>query len=319
MPRPALSNTASAALLSLSAFAIFSIHDVIIKQLGGSYSVFQIIFFTSLISFPLLTLALIRERQESTLRPKHPYWMALRCGCGTVSGACAFAAIGALPLSEVYAYIFATPLIITVLAIPVLGEKVRLHRGLAVVVGLIGVLIVLQPGTTALTAGHVAALGAAFAGAMVSLITRKIGREERGVVMLLYPMMTNLVVTAMILPLVYVPVPLGDLGLLAVDAVLVLSAMSVLVAAYVRASAMTVAPMQYSQIIWATVFGLFLFDEYPEWQTYLGTAIIALSGVYVLLREGQVSDNQPVSRTRTRPGLNNGFRISQALKRRKKG
>ncbi|MFT6025415.1 MAG: drug/metabolite transporter (DMT)-like permease [Ascidiaceihabitans sp.] len=319
MPSIKLSPNSAGAVFALIGFAVFSTHDLIIKQLGSTYSTFQIVFYTALFSFPLLTLVMIRDHKPTTLRPVHPYWIAVRSLAGVVSGLSAFYAISTLPLSQFYAFIFASPLLITLLAIPILGETVRLRRGLAVLVGLVGVLIVIRPGMAPFTDGHIAALIAAFAGAMVSIITRKIGRDERGVVMILYPMMTNLIVTAMALPFVYIPVPLEHLGLLAVDSVLVLIAMSLLVKAYTHADAILVAPMQYSQIIWATIFGIFLFNEYPAWQTYLGTAVIALSGFYILRREatGNVSSNTPVSKTRTRIGHTMAMRVGDALRKRR--
>lgn len=318
VPRiPSLSANTTGALFGLMAFAVFSTHDVIVKQLGATYSTFQIVFFSALLSFPIITLVLIGDDKPGTLRPKHPYWLGLRSVSGSLSGLCAFYAISALPLSQVYAFFFTAPLLITLLAIPILGETVRLRRGLAVVVGLLGVLIVIRPGTSPLSDGHIAALVAACSAALASIVVRKIGKEERGVVMILYPMMTNLVVTAIALPFVYVEVPLGDLGLLAIDAVLVLIAMGLLVAAYTKADAILVAPMQYSQIIWATLFGILMFDEYPEWQTYLGTAVIALSGFYILKREAtlDVSRNTPVLKTRTRMGHPITLRVGAMLRR----
>ena len=304
-------------LLGLAAFAAFSTHDVVIKQLGAAYSPFQIVFFTALLSFPAITLILIREREPATLRPVHPWWMALRSTSGAISGLCAFYALGILPLSQFYAFIFTSPLLITLMAIPILGETVRLRRGLAVAMGLVGVVIVVRPGAVPLTDGHLAAFGAALAGSLAAIVVRKIGKSERGVVMVLYPMMTNLAVAAVVLPFVYVPVPLADFGLLVVDAALVLLAMGLLVAAYSRAEAILVAPMQYSQIVWAVLFGILLFGEYPEWQTYAGMAVIVLSGLYILKREatGDVSRNTPVLETRTRPGHGLTLRVGHFLRR----
>lgn len=315
-----LSANASGAIFALMSFAIFSTHDVIIKKLGASYSPFQVVFITALLSFPILTLVMMRDHKPDTLRPKHPYWIAIRSVVGVGSALCAFYALSSLPLSQFYAFLFAAPLIITVLAIPMLGETVRLRRGLAVLVGLGGVLIVLRPGSSEFTTGHIAAIATACAGAFVSIITRKIGVEERSVVMIIYPMMANLIISAMILPFVYVQIPLADLGLFAIDTVLVLVAMWLLVTAYTRADAIIVAPMQYSQIIWATLFGIFIFSEYPEWQTYLGTAVIALSGAYILRREasGDVSQNTPVLKTRTRAGHTMSLRVGHILRRRRK-
>lgn len=320
MRLPTLPPTVVGALCALLGFGVFSVHDVIVKQLGATYSTFQIVFFSALLSFPLLSIALMSDHRPGTLRPVHPWWLALRSLSGAASGLSAFYAISTLPLAQVYAFIFASPLLITLLAIPILGETVRLRRGLAVVIGLLGVVVVLNPSATPLTSGHIAALGAAFAGALSSIIVRKIGKEERRVVMVIYPMMTNLIVTAMILPFVYVEVPIGDLGLFAIDAVLVLIAMSLIVAAYARAKAIVIAPMQYSQIIWATLFGILLFEEYPDAHTYVGAAIIALSGVYILMREASAgaSQNTPVLETRTRIGQTAGWRVGDRLRRRRK-
>lgn len=318
LARPiALSANSTAALLGLAAYATFSIHDLIVKHLGAAYSPFQIVFFSALMGFPLITLVMIHDQKPGTLRPVHPWWIALRSMCSATAVVCAFYAFGRLPLSQAYAIIFAAPLIITVLAVPMLGETVRLRRGIAVLAGLLGVLIVLRPGSSPMDTAHMAALMAAFAGALNAIVVRKIGNEERGVVMVLYPTMANLVLMAAILPFVYVEVPIADLGLFAVVAALVLLAMTFLVAAYARGDAIVVAPMQYSQIIWATVFGALLFEEYADWQTYAGTAVIVLSGIYILKREatGQVSQNMPVLMTRTRLGHSTGLRVGAFLRR----
>lgn len=311
----------TAAMLGLAAFASFSSHDVIVKQLGATYSPFQILFFSALLSFPIITLYLISDSKPSTLRPVHPWWLALRSVCGAVSALCAFYAFSKLPLSEVYAFIFAAPLMITLLAVPILGETIRLRRGIAVAVGLVGVLIVLRPGASAFGAGHLAAIFAAATGALNAVIVRKIGNDERAVVMVLFPILVNLMLTAAVLPFVYVEVHLVDLAKFAVISMVVLLAMSFLVAAYTRGNALIVAPMQYSQIIWATLFGVLFFGEFPQWNTFLGTAVIVLSGIYILKREAtsNVSKTTPVLMTRTRIGHSSGLRVGAMLRRRRGG
>ncbi|MDB4370261.1 DMT family transporter [Akkermansiaceae bacterium] len=315
-----ISASALGALLALASFALFSTHDVIIKNLGGTYSPIQVMFITSLLSFPILTLVLMRDPNPETLLPKHPYWIIFRSCIGVISALSAFYAVTHLPLSQFYAFLFASPLIITLLAIPMLGETVGLRRGIAVICGLIGVMIVLRPGSSAFTGGHIAAIIAACAGALVSIITRKISADERRVVMILYPMMINLIVTGLVLPFVYVQIPLADLGLFAIDTLLVLVAMWFLVTAYQKAPAVIVAPMQYSQMIWATIFGILLFSEYPDWPTYVGTGVIVLAGAYILRREasGGSSKNQPVLETRTRGGHAITVRVGQLLGLRRK-
>ncbi len=305
-----------AALLGLAAYAIFSTHDVIVKGLGATYSPIQIVFFSALLGFPVITFYLIGDPTPRRLRPVHPWWVALRSVSGTISAICAFYAFAVLPLSEAYSFIFATPLLITLLAVPLLGEKIRLRRGLAILVGLAGVLIVLRPGVSAISAGHIAALGAAFAAALNAVIVRRISNDEHVVVMVLYPMITNLLITAVALPFVYVDVKLHDLALFGLTSFLVLCGMTLVVSAYSRGSAIVVAPMQYSQMIWGILYGALLFGEWPAWQTYLGVAVIVASGIYILKREAthDVSRNTPVLSTKTRMGHAFALRVSSLLR-----
>ena len=123
-----MSGNAKGALLALIAFGLFSTHDVFIKTLGAEYSPVQIVFFSVLLSFPLATLMLMRDVEPGTLVPVHPWWVALRTGAVVVTAVSAFYAFSALPLTQTYAILFATPLLITVLSIPILGEQVRLPR-----------------------------------------------------------------------------------------------------------------------------------------------------------------------------------------------
>ncbi len=315
MTKPPASSGFKGPLFALVAFGIFATHDVFIKMLGGIYSPIQIVFFSVLFSFPLATVFLLRDTTSDTLLPKHPYWMAARTVAAVITGFSAFYAFSVLPLAQTYAIIFASPLLITILAIPILGERVRLRRWLAVIVGLIGVLVVLRPGQVPLELGHLAALAAAFFGAFASIIVRKIGREERTVVILLYPMVANFLVMGALLPLVYVPMPINHLGMIVIVATFAWIAGRFLIAAYTAGEAATVAPMQYSQILWAAFYGTLFFGETPTTNTLIGAGIIIASGLYIVLREAraEVSDTTPVLRTRSRPETGTTPRISPSL------
>jgi len=297
-----MSSNAQGALFALLAFGIFSAHDVIVKFLGASYSPFQIVFFSGLFGFPLVTLMLIRDAHPGHLRPVHPWWTLARTIAAVTTGMSAFYAFAVLPLAQTYAIIFAMPLLITVLAVPILGERVGIRRGAAVVVGLCGVLVVLRPGSTDLGLGHLAALVAACAGALTSIIVRKIGQDERNVVLILYPLLANVLLMGALQPLVYKPMPILHLGGLALMSLLAFSASALMIKAYKSGEAVIVAPMQYSQILWAVLYGVLFFDEVPDLWTGLGAIIIIFSGVYIVLRESrtQTSENRPVLRSRTR-------------------
>lgn len=291
------------AALALSAMAIFATHDVIIKHLGQTYSPVQIVFFAALLSFPLLSMILLNDKRGGSLRPTHPGWVFARVVFALAAGFCAFYAFSTLPLAQVYPLLFATPLLITVLSIPMLGEKVGLHRWAAVIIGLIGVIIVVRPGQATLQLGHLAALTSAVCGSMSSIIVRKIGNEERSVVLLLSPILGNVIIMGAALPAVWVPLQLPDLGFMAVIAVFGLSASFLQILAYRAGEAAIVAPMQYSQILWAVLYGSLIFGEKVDVETLIGASVVILSGMYIVFREtrADVSEHQPVLRNRGRP------------------
>ena len=288
------------ALLALVAFFLFSAHDVVVKYLGGSYAPVQIVFFSVLFSFPLATLMAVGDRTDANLRPAHPGWMAARMAAAVVTGLSAFYAFSNLPLAQVYAILFATPLLITVLSIPVLGEVVRVRRWAAVIVGLCGVLIVLRPGAAPMELGHLAALTAATGSAVASLVARKIGRDERPVVMMLFPLFGNIAVMGALLPFVYRPMPGIDLAAQALMAGLAFVSSLLIILAYRAGEAVVVAPMQYSQIVWASIYGALFFDERTDLWTAAGAAVIIASGIYILLRESSGSAHRPNLESRSR-------------------
>lgn len=307
-----MGGNAKGAILALVAFGIYATHDAVVKLMGADYSPFQLIFFSVLFGFPMAMFMMMGDSEPGTLKPVHPWWMTIRTVAAVITGMSAFYAFTALPLAQVYVVVFSTPLIITILAIPILGETVRIRRWLAVIVGLTGVIVVINPGSAELELGHAAALVAAIGGSVASVIVRKIGAEERPVVLMLYPMIANFVLIAMILPFVYVPMPIEDLGLVALMSVLGWVGGIVIIQAYKAGEAVIVAPMQYSQIIWATAYGWLFFNETLDRRTMIGAAIIIASGLYIVLRESRVgtSANRPVLNTKMRPDTGTAPRSS---------
>jgi S-adenosylmethionine uptake transporter len=300
---PALGPNARGAILALLAFAIYASHDAVIKALGARMSTPQIVFFATMLGLPLAILLLAADRTPGTLIPRHPGWMAVRTGGVIVSGIAGFYAFTLLPLTQVYAILFATPLLITLLAVPILGERVGVRRLLAVLVGFAGVMVVLRPGQAEVGIGHAAAILSSLAASFGAVASRRIGRFERPAVMVIWPMLGNLAAMGAVMPFVYVPVAPVDLALLVYVAACSFGALLLIVIAYRIAEAAVVAPMQYSQILWAAVFGVLFFDEVPDLWTFVGAAIVIASGLYIVLREtrGAVSAHQPVTTAPLRP------------------
>ena len=297
----AASNVRGAAL-ALLAMGIYATHDAVIKVLGAQYPALQVLFFSSLLSFPLVMVIIMRDPTPGTLRPANPGWVAVRTVVGVIAGMGSFFAFSQLPLAQVYSILFAAPLLVTILSIPILGEKVGLHRWAAVVIGLLGVLVVLRPGAQPLEWGHLAALASAIASATTAVILRKLGRSERPLVLLMWPMLGNFLATGASLALDYRPMELAHLALAGVIACLGLVAGFLLILAYRAGEAAIVAPMQYSQILWATAYGWIFFDEVLDLPTFAGATIIIASGIYIVWREGRGgnSANRPVIASRIR-------------------
>jgi S-adenosylmethionine uptake transporter len=179
---------------------------------------------------------------------------------------------------------FLMPLLIALLAVPVLGEAMDLPRGLAILGGLLGVLVALRPGQEPLQWGHLAALAGASFGAVSYIILRKTSGVERPGVVLVYPLAAMVLALGCVMPWVWVPMTMRDLGLTFLMAVELYVGGLMIVAAYRHAAAIIVAPMQYSQIIWAGVFGGLLFGERLDALTLAGIAIIILCGLFILWR-----------------------------------
>lgn len=297
-----LTPTVRGVILQLTAMGLYATHDAVIKLLGSTYPSLQVLFFSSLLAFPLISMILMQDPNPGTLRPHHPGWVALRTACAVISGMAGFYAFSKLPLAQVYAILFATPLLVTILSIPFLGEKVGIHRWAAVIIGLTGVLIVVRPGVQTLQLGHFAAMLGACSGAIAAVLIRKLGPSERPVVLIMWPMLGNFVVTGAALSVNYEPMLLQDFALTGLIAAFGLAGSFLVIMAYRSAEAAVIAPMQYSQIIWATVYGWFLFDEKLDLPTMLGASVIIASGIYIVWREGSGgnSANRPVIASRLR-------------------
>jgi drug/metabolite transporter (DMT)-like permease len=145
---------------------------------------------------------------------------------------------------------------------------------------------------------------------------RRIGAEERSVVLLLYPLVANFVIMGAAIPFVYQPMPVQDLGRVALTALLAFAAMNCMIYAYRHAEAALIAPMQYSQILWALFYGALLFQETPSRTTLIGAGIVIVSGLYIVFRESRagVSATTPVLRSRSRVGTPAALRVGPVLR-----
>jgi S-adenosylmethionine uptake transporter len=276
--------------LAFLTYALYSSSDALVKSLGGRMPVVEIVFVSTLANFiVILCLRPPRERWRDMFRMNHPGYMAIRCGCALIAALGSTFAFTTVPLAEAYALIFLAPLLVTLLSIPILGEPVGWRRLSAVGVGLCGILLVVKPGFSDLHLGHLAAFIVAFAGASSMIVMRLIGRTERRVSLLGLVMVSCIVVSGILMIPVFVWPPLDVLPPVVLIGVVGGIGQVTILAATRNAPASRVAPTQYSQIVWAVVFGALFFREIPDGVALVGIALIGFSGLFTFLREDKVS------------------------------
>lgn len=196
-----------------------------------------------------------------------------------------FAGLQFVPLAEASAMMMISPLIVTALAMPVLGEQVGPRRWAGVVIGLIGALIIIRPGSGLMQLGILFPAAAACSYAVYQISTRFLSLADPILTTLFYTAIVGAVVTSFAAPFYWTdPTPMawlymvgaglcGGIGHFALIKALTLSPVSV------------IAPYSYMNLIWATAFGFIIFAELPDTWTVAGAAIITASGLYVYHRE----------------------------------
>ncbi|HYD98906.1 MAG TPA: DMT family transporter [Alphaproteobacteria bacterium] len=282
--------------LALLAFALLSSMDAVIKTLGSGYSVAQIAFSNGLFSLVPTAVLAAMTGGWATLRTRRPGLQALRGVFAVMSGMCAFAAIGVMPLADAYAIFFAAPLIATALS-PLLGESVGPRRWAAVIVGFGGVMVMLRPGAGLLAGGALAAMGTAVFWAGTVLTMRRLAADETSAATSLYGNLVAMAVCAALMaggalfgapagsPFGFAMPDAGDALLMVLSGLLGGCGIVCVALAVQAAPSAVVAPFQYTQMIWGVFYGAVLFGNLPDGWTLAGAAIVALSGLYILHRE----------------------------------
>ena len=210
-----------------------------------------------------------------------------------------FTALSYLPLTTAISILFAAPLVVCLLSVPVLGEKVGVRRLAAVLVGLAGVLIIVDPWGEGFDRHMLLSIGAMLGASSYFVLTRLIAGIDSNAVTQCYTAGVATLALAGPATLLWSwPAGAIDWALLIMIGSLGMLGHTMLTRAHENVEASVLAPMVYSQILYATLFGWLLFDSVPDARTMLGVLIIVVSGLYVWLRERRLGD---VSRARS-PG-----------------
>ena len=269
----------------LLAVLSFSVVDVLAKWLGEDYPSVQILFFRYL--FGLLPVAVFvwLSGGLGSLRTRRLPLHILRASLLFVALLLFFEALQHLPLAETIAVAFTAPLFVTALAGPLLGETVGARRWGAVIVGFIGALIMVQPGSATFRPEALLVLGSAFAFALLVTLTRRLTRTETNVALLTYSTLFAGAWSLPFLPFVWQPPAADHLPFFVVIGLIGGVAAFFIILAYRNAPVSVLAPFDYSALIWGALFGWIFWREQPSLEIWVGAAIVAAAGVYIARRE----------------------------------
>ncbi len=285
-PGLAAASTIAGIVLFLASGLLFTGLDTIAKYLTRDYSIFQIAW--ARYTFAIVAMAALVPPAYRR-RPLTSAWPALQILRGTLLAGITlmfFLAVSYLPLADVTAVAFATPLIVTALGALVLGEVVGARRWTAVFIGFCGVLIIVRPTGTVHWAVFVTLIMAA-GNAVFQILTRVASRYDSPHTSASYTAIIGAVVLTVAAPFVWKSPDLTGWILHILIGFAGGFGHYALASAYNQAPASTLAPFAYLQLVWITIAGLVVFGDFPDGWTILGAGIVVASGIYVFYREAR--------------------------------
>ena len=265
--------------------ALFTALDASAKLVTQGLPIPVAVFGRYSIALLLTSLLIWRTGGVNDLKTRHPYLQLMRGGFLLASTFANFFAMGYLQLAQTAAIFFTIPLWVCALSGPMLGERVGLERWLAVCMGFAGVMIIMQPGTSHFHWVMLVSLFASLMGALYNIVTRKVGGHDKAETSLFYVCLTGTVVasvpmaTHFQMPVGWQWFPLVFMG--------IAGAVGhwMLIQAHRMASASVLAPYLFTQIIWMTLAGYFVFGNVPDRYTIIGATVVIASSLYLFARE----------------------------------
>jgi drug/metabolite transporter (DMT)-like permease len=304
--------------LKVSAVFLFMVMAALIKSASDDVPAGQAVFFRSLFAIPIIALWLWQQgRLHDGFKANNIMGHVWRGLCGTTAMGLTFAGLAMLPLPEVTAIGYATPMFTVIFAAVLLGERVRLFRLSAVALGLIGVMIVIAPrlsvsadlGSTA-TIGALMVLVASILRALVQIHVRRLVQTDTTSAIVFYFSLTATLTSLLSLPLGWLfPIPalawtmpgFGPIALIICAGLIGGVAQIMVTSSYRFGTASMLAPFDYSSMIFAMLIGWVIFSEVPTPAILIGAALVIAGGVLIIWRERQLGVDRSKSKPITAP------------------
>ncbi len=281
--------------LWLFATILFMAQMAALKWLAEDYHFSQILFMRSVVVVVGTSLLLWRGPGLGTpFRTRRWRMHVARFLCFFVALSCFIEAVRHISLPDATAVSFASPLLMTALSVPLLGERVGPRRWAAVGVGLCGVLVIVNPSTGIFQIAALWALCSALAYALAIIVTRIVSRTEEATTTVFLLNAIYVLTMPVFAPFEWVTPSLEALLVMLACGVTVMVAQLTAVRACALAPPQVLAPFDYTAMIWAIVFGYLIWGDLPDWTVVIGAAVLVTSGLYVLWREARVRKSGPV-------------------------
>ena len=278
------SNSKLGILLMLGGMFLFSAVDTQAKFLTDTFHPAQIIWFSQLGLF-IGVLVLIGMKGSAVLSTRQPLLQLTRGGLAICSAVLFVYAIRHAELADAVAVSFVAPFFLTILGAIFLGEKVGIRRWSAVVIGFIGAMIIIRPGTGAVHPAVLLVVIAALFYALRQVIGRKLADTDKTHTTIAYTAIIGSLLITLPMPFVWITPETGTQIILIITMSLMAAVAEILVIRALEvAEAVVVAPIHYTLIIWGTMYGYIVFGHFPDTWTWIGTAVIISAGVFTLMR-----------------------------------
>lgn len=280
--------------LFMLALMLFASLDATAKHLAAFFAVPLLVWARYVVHFLLMLVFVAPAMRAELVRTANPRLQIVRALSLLATTGCGMAAFRVMPLAEATSVIFLAPLLVTLLAGPLLGERIGRSRWLAVLVGFGGVLLVVRPGTDLNPAGILWALGGAFSYALYQILTRRLSHAEHPLRLLFYTALVGTAVMSAALPWFWVDASPAPQQWLLIASLGLYGGVGhfLLIRAFRLAPASTLTPFTYAQLVWAVLLGWLVFDNIPDAVTAAGMSVIAASGLWLALRE-RIRPTQP--------------------------
>lgn len=298
-------------MLKVLSALVFTGMVVIIKVVGVRIPVGETLFARTFFGlFPVLALVAARGQLRTALKTERLLGHFFRSVIGVCAMSFWFASLSYLPLPDATAISYSAPLMTVVFAAILLGEKVHAYRWTSVIIGFGGMLLIMSPhlgdfggdGGTSAQLGVFFAVGAALCMSLAMIFVRSLTQvgEDTGTIVI-YFTATAALLSLLTLPFGWAMPSPEDAALLALMGLLGGIGQILLTESYRYADASTIAPFDYTTLIWALIVGWLMFSEVPDWPVFAGSAIVIAAGLFVIYREHQLGIDRKAARQARTP------------------